>query len=508
MLPKILHITCRHPLLALWAGTFVFIGLLPFKSGYTQSTPASPRKPTPLVVSMAECARCHREPNKDEPAPILCRCNEVSIWETSDNHKLAHLVLTQQRSQEIGRLLGINDPASDTRCVSCHGVALAEESYRHRSFTRERAIQEGVTCVVCHGTFKEWIDLHGGIDRETWRTYSRKKKEDEFGMTDLWDPVRRAKLCASCHIGDPGSNRIITHAMYAAGHPPLPPFELATFCDRMPRHWQDLREKPQAIQRLLAVEEHNVKYEISRLTIIGAVVAFRASQELLLAACTSPQGAQQSTPWPELAHFDCFGCHQQLDARSWQSSPVLPGRPGRPVWRSWPAALLPPARASLESPPLLVREDVLSALQHAFTAKPFGSRDAIGQSAAHHVQLADRILNRLAEQKWDEKALRQALIALTQITASSHYDFDAARFAVMALSAMLQDLDFPAASRPALDQTLEPLRKAVGLSVTPQPGQRLALTITSADYLQAAQAFDHALFTKEMRRLQDLLQAP
>ena len=62
-------------------------------------------------------------------------------------------------------------------------------------------------------------------------------------MTDLWDPVKRATKCASCHIGNPGEQKVVTHAMYAAGHPPLPGLETATFSDAMPRHWEYLREK-------------------------------------------------------------------------------------------------------------------------------------------------------------------------------------------------------------------------------------------------------------------------
>ena len=65
-------------------------------------------------------------------------------------------------------------------------------------------------------------------------------------MTDLWDPVRRAETCASCHVGNHDEGKVVTHAMYAAGHPPLPGFETATFGDLEPRHWQYLSEKTPA----------------------------------------------------------------------------------------------------------------------------------------------------------------------------------------------------------------------------------------------------------------------
>src|SRR5207248_334113 len=37
--------------------------------------------------------------------------------------------------------------------------------------------------------------------------------------------------------------KIVTHEMYAAGHPPLPGIEIATFGDALPRHWETLTEK-------------------------------------------------------------------------------------------------------------------------------------------------------------------------------------------------------------------------------------------------------------------------
>ena len=35
---------------------------------------------------------------------------------------------------------------------------------------------------------------------------------------------------------------MVTHEMYAAGHPPLPGFEIATFCSQMPPHWESAAE--------------------------------------------------------------------------------------------------------------------------------------------------------------------------------------------------------------------------------------------------------------------------
>ena len=36
--------------------------------------------------------------------------------------------------------------------------------------------------------------------------------------------------------------------MYAAGHPPLPGFEIATFTQQMPKHWVDFADKSADVQ--------------------------------------------------------------------------------------------------------------------------------------------------------------------------------------------------------------------------------------------------------------------
>ena len=63
-------------------------------------------------------------------------------------------------------------------------------------------------------------------------------------MRNLRDPVVRGDVCSSCHIGSAAEGKVVTHAMYAAGHPPLPNFELATFSRNLPQHWRDRRDVP------------------------------------------------------------------------------------------------------------------------------------------------------------------------------------------------------------------------------------------------------------------------
>lgn len=447
---------------------FLVLGSVAFTSLRTSAQPLNnqTRKPTPLFVGMAECARCHRQPNKDEPAPLLCRCNEVHIWETQDKHRIAHLVLRKERSVQMGKLLGIEDPASDKRCVACHGVIIADEKLRHRSFPPERAIQEGVTCVVCHGPYKEWIDLHGGIDRETWRTLSRKRKEEEYGMVDLWDPVRRAQLCVSCHVGDPSQGRLVTHAMYAAGHPPLAAFELVAYSDAMPRHWQYLDEKPASIRTLLEITDDQARYEKTRIALFGALVAFRQSQQILLQATSPPENQLTTSAWPDFSHFDCYGCHRLLRRDHWKSSSSSANPPsGRPGWRSWPAQFLAirPGLATLPDP--LLQPDPSLALNQAFRSTPFGHADGIRAAAIQNLAYCEKILGEVNTMKLTRPKLLLILQALSDPTNSFPADFDSARLRLCLLKAIYEDVEPKPPNGQEIQRVLDTLATELALDL-------------------------------------------
>src|SRR5262249_49189324 len=162
--------------------------------------------------------------------------------------KDAFQVLHGDRAREMAELLHFKGPAWEEKsCVSCHGVYIEDKSLRHNTFKEE----DGVSCVACHGAYKEWVALHGAVlERDTGRSSSRKLKKEKYGMRDLWDPANRARLCASCHVGNTAEGKVVTHAMYGAGHPPLPSVEIATFSAAMPRHWQYLKEKTPEVQKM------------------------------------------------------------------------------------------------------------------------------------------------------------------------------------------------------------------------------------------------------------------
>ncbi len=458
----------RVPLLSAAVASALLAGLT------VAQAPAEKSKgrPTKMYFGSSECARCHRTPLPNEPAPLLCRCTEVVVWEKDDKHRDAFRVLGEPRALEMARALGFADATKEKSCLACHGVDTVGAAV-HRSFKAE----EGVTCAVCHGPYKEWVDKHGGIDREEWRNYKREDKERTFGMTDLWDPVRRTQLCASCHVGNRAEGKFVTHAMYAAGHPPLPSFEVATFSDAMPRHWQYLSEKPPEAQKLLSYDP--ARRERSALVAVGGLVTFREAMRLLAA---DARVAAEAGTGLDLAHFDCTACHHDLRSPSWRQRRGFGAAPGRPRAHEWPAALLGDTDLGLGE------------LRRAFGARPLGDPKAVAVAAEKLAAWADAAAARKGALTTDEA--RRLLRDLATPPPGQVDDYDSARQRAWALRVVDLELD-PAGSprRP----TIASLTKELRLDLPSGRARQILEELPEA--LRARADYDPQVFRKRLAEI-------
>jgi len=396
-----------------------------------------PARPTKLFYGVAACSTggCHDNPVAPNQKDILlCGYDEVRIWSQQDKHKDANKVLKNERSKQMAKLLGIKgDLTKEPSCVSCHGVVVDDKKYVHEeSFD----IGEGVSCGVCHGHYSDWVDQHSTfLQRKKWRGLSRKVKEEQFGMRDLWDPEKRAALCVSCHIGNAAEGKVVTHAMYAAGHPPLPSVELATFSDAMPRHWKYLAEKPANVQKILEFDPAKSGLERTEFVVVSALVSFRESMKLL--AAQAEDGADPKDPdkgWPELAQFDCIACHHDLKSDSWRQKRGYPGKPGRPTMRDWASALVPLAivhagRGEAEREKKLTGElqAKMKELTADFDAQPFGDPKRVAKTARAASQWADGLLKDLRSTPIDRAGAKSLLLSLSKEAKLRTLDFDSAR---------------------------------------------------------------------------------
>jgi hypothetical protein len=374
------------------------------------------------------CAGCHSPPAKFPIDFVLL--DEYKTWKEKDKHSKAYDKLTSERSKQIAALMRINDPTREDRCLSCHAVnvpkALREEEAEDQTFK----IEDGVTCDACHGPASRWAVPHS---LPGWRKKPMEQKV-ALGMTDVRNPVFRATLCYSCHIGN-GKDKIVTHDMYAAGHPPLPSIEVASFSAAMPRHWRYQYQKTDKGVRKLLTDVLHIdldEMEETKLVVVGGVVALQQSMNLLAAQAEACQKAQQEDKLGlDYANFDCFACHHDLKSPSWRQQRGYRGKPGRPSMRPWPLALTKPGLPLLTDGEARAHdlETALQALTQAFDAQPFGDCAAIAGAAKRLSDWSDRTLQELMKTdiKFNEEAAQSLLSKLCSLGDSEVLDYDSAR---------------------------------------------------------------------------------
>jgi hypothetical protein len=459
-----------------------------------------------LYFGVDTCINCHskKDPSELKPPPILCRCNEVLTWEKADKHKDAYKNLLGPRGLQMAKLLGIPDVGKEKSCVSCHGVYVAPDKLKELTDPSFKP-EDGVSCVACHGPYAEWVNPHGSTlqrDRDKWRSLTRQTKEEQYGMTDLWDPAKRTKMCASCHIGNTDEGKVVTHAMYAAGHPPLPSIEIATFSDEMPRHWQYLREKNERAQKMLGYNP--AELERTKLVVVGGAVEFQAAMELL--ATQAELVAQTGDPESrllDLARFDCYACHHDLKRPSWRQARGYSGTPGRPQSNSWPLALIKMGILHAGQPKDL--DDRLNRLHRAFGMEPFGKLDQIASAARDLANWSQQLKDELdnPNTKYDQASVPRLLRQLCALAALETPDYDTARQMAWAFRVMYSEW----MPKPANDAQIAEQLKALNeqLKLTLPSGQEQQILVQLPLALQKISDYDPAPFKQRFEALAKLL---
>jgi hypothetical protein len=396
-------------------------------------------------VGFVHCEACHREPSqgyREQKITDFIRLDEATTWRQHDLHTKAFMALKEPLGQQMGRLLGV-DVTRDVSCLACHAVNLSQEltpgSPRPGRSTGDFYWNDGVSCEACHGVAEKWLAPH--FDK-SWRTVPPGEKLAKYGERDMRDPASRAERCAACHAGNAAEGKFVTHAMYAAGHPPLPPLEVMTFSRDQPKHYNDPRDLPyfasldaDTAWRLF----HYRKGECSpaRQVAIGAAVTFREAMRTLAHAAAARSDGRML----DFAHFDCAACHHELASPSWRPTRGYATTPGRPLPFTGPTALLRAVlRYASEAAPgadapgspvrslkLLAGEfDVkLAALLKAFSARPFGDPAAVAPAARDLAAWSDAVakgLDALPYGDAQSARLLRVIAAVAQHSAGLGYD--------------------------------------------------------------------------------------
>lgn len=227
--------------------------------------------------------------------------NEFITWSSKDAHQKAYEALSSDKGKLIAKKLGLKKPAhQESKCLDCHAnnVPLAQ---RTRTFN----IEDGVSCESCHGGADQWLETHvsGAGDH---------KDNLLAGMFPTEEPVSRATLCMSCHIGN--NKKFVTHRMIAAGHPRLV-FELDTYTASEPAHY--------------VVNDEYKKRKATSSAIQTWAIGQAMSVQLTMDGIANASRFRKSA-YPELAFFDCNSCHHKMSDTRWLPRKEAQTGPGVP----------------------------------------------------------------------------------------------------------------------------------------------------------------------------------
>lgn len=436
-------------------------------------------KPEAEFIGLGQCVLCHNQKLEAEDSPFVtlsrefCALTETEVF-ANDKHRQAFELLEGELGQHMQRILASawNKPdykvAEDQACLSCHAGW-------NQGDPKPPTFEYGVTCESCHGPGSLWRDPH--IDPK-WRTTHPGEKSD-WGFIDVRNPMSKAKLCYSCHIGNVQEGKLVTHEMYAAGHPPLPGIELETFSSQMPLHWRTLQQKGEFKHRAEWIAanhegvDHNPLEDLAetKSVIIGGVMALRETLNMFGSQAHHGEGEH----WPELAVFDCSACHHDLSAPAWrQVRGYGTTVPGRPQIFAWSTALLKLGirqRAGDDDEKFEAdwhaAHGKLEELRRALDRRPFGVPQdihAITHGDDGLIAWLDQLAEDVFKQPLGKTDAERALKTLATLPEEDYPDFNSARQLLWAIRTIQAELnsDLPEfASAPEGETTKKSVERAV-----------------------------------------------
>jgi len=215
--------------------------------------------------------------------------NEYRTWTQEDRHSQAYRTLELAESKRIAANLGLASASTAKICLDCHSDNIPAEK-RGPKFQ----LSDGVGCEACHGGAEKWIESHAAESAVHKDNVAR-------GMYSSEQPLKRAELCLSCHLGT--KDKFATHAIMGAGHPRLS-FELEAYTSNQPAHYV---VDADYVQRKGKIEGIN-------LWLTGQIENARRSMTLLQSGLFHPEGM-----FPEFAFYDCHSCHHPMDKIRWNA---------------------------------------------------------------------------------------------------------------------------------------------------------------------------------------------
>ena len=370
-------------------------------------TPAAQAANKHMGVSSCSSSVCHGAVIPSNTYDVLL--NEYVTWSHEDAHSKAFASLRTVKGRQIAAKLGIADAAQAKECLDCHTDNVPPQQ-RGAKFS----LADGVGCEACHGGSEYWLATHTSKRASYRENVSR-------GMFPTADLRQRADLCLSCHYGT--ADRFATHRMMAAGHPRLS-FEMDTFLALQPPHYridEDYRRRKPT-------------FNSTQIWSYGQLAAALREMDTL-------QGPRvnNGAAFPELALFNCYGCHMSSMRRTDWSHRLLEGG-------------AEPGSVPISDGHLIMAWIIARAVDPATAPALLRmSRSLLAASASDRAQIVDhsrqiastlrRLCDKAAVRSWKRADERQLLRTLVSVGTSGEFrDYVGAEQAVMGIDGLLIEL--------------------------------------------------------------------
>ncbi len=382
----------------------LLLGLIAASTAHASSVVATIHADQHMGVATCSSSVCHgaSQPYKDSNVWQ----SEFARWQEYDPHSTkAYQALATDQGQAIARRLGLGDARQAKVCLDCHSDNVPD-AMRGERFQ----MSDGVGCEACHGGSERWLTAHTGKDTPHSENLAN-------GLYPTADPVKRAELCLSCHMGTP--DRMITHRIMGAGHPRLG-FELDTFT------WL-----PEVTHYEIDDDYISRKGEFNGVRDWGIGQGVAAVN--LLETLLDPRHGWNGI-FPELVLFDCHACHKRMDSGRWASRPGTGLGPGVVRLNDANLVMFRHVLAAVDKGAAARVQDKTRALHRATTE----NRDATAAAARSLVGEIRSLLPSIAKADFGPASLGPILDSLLADAERGEYrDYAAAEQAAMAASSVV-----------------------------------------------------------------------
>ncbi|MFQ5666485.1 MAG: cytochrome c3 family protein [Candidatus Binatia bacterium] len=368
------------------SGAYIAFGKPPI--GFTAAVDyGKPETPTLVkgafkYVGVAGCKKCHVESTGDFPR------GAYPVWK-GHLHSSAYQSLQRAYTKVIAkRRRGVDDPATDWRCVKCHVTAYGAEPAQLAPSYRQ---EDGVTCEVCHGPGSAYADIDHGPSNPA---------RFNLGFNKLVDLEEREALCVRCH--NPTS-------------PTYKPFNLEAFSGAI-LHWVDMndaaytkfaaaaaRRREQALaRRKKPATPAGGKRPAPTAAATAAVVEKKAAPTVAEQEPTRPMATRKPAPTTPRAHRTATAVATRPPATAVPTAPHPPATRAATPTRTLGAPTLTPTRDR--------------GAQRTQTARARST-----QAAAAEAALKRKRESQAAERKRQEREARAAESAAKEATGLARY---------------------------------------------------------------------------------------